>query len=80
MGDFVDVEGKLGLHVGVGRLCVVDDRAELRLEFGERNGNGQVCWLGSDRRSRRCSRRAPTAKASSSALEALRKRATTKTL
>ena len=42
LGELVDVEGKLGLDVGVGILGVVDGGAEALFEAGELDGDGEV--------------------------------------
>ena len=42
LGELVDVEGKLGLDVGVGILGVVDRGTEALFEAGELDGDGKV--------------------------------------
>ncbi len=42
LGELVDVEGELGLDMGVGVLGVVDGGAELLFELGKFDGDGLV--------------------------------------
>ena len=78
MRDFLDVEGELRLHMLMFAFGIVHNGAVFRAELGKLDGNRDIGGLGVAERVADVVREAPTAKASSLALCALRKSFTTK--